>query len=540
MDFEFATRRYLAPLIERYNWDIGEHTYGNPHVMEPEWGSLSIGRFCSIAHNATFILGNHKIDLASTYPFRSLFGLWPGAEHGVADHITKGSGIRIGNDVWLGANCCILPGVTIGDGAIIAANAVVTKDVPDYAIVAGNPARIKRYRFDDELIRRMKAIAWWNWPNEKLRSVIPAITRLQAHDFARYIERSAIVEAVCGPDRKADLSLCYALWGEAEIPNDGPHKADHHNILYLPFNPNGQWGVYNPLGHCIPDSVDFRGPEKHTNNQDITPIDRASFSAPTLPDDDYLYVGRINPHFGHFIINTLPRFWAILEITGRRPKLVYHGHPEPEAWFHLDFFAKIMQGLGVRADDFLPLHQPTIIPRLTVPQTALMEQQYAHLRFRELCMRISGNLGLVSRGRNIWPIYYSKSKLQSGVGRIVNEHEIDDVMTEHGVRVIHPETMSYEEQVRTLASASVVMGTAGSFLHNIIFVENPPKMVILNPAREINSNFSLLDKLSNADVDYVHADGIRVIEAPDGRFLTSRQLPNARDVALAMLALAQV
>lgn len=540
MDFEFATRRYLAPLIERYGWDIGEHTYGNPHVMEPEWGTLAIGRFCSIAHNATLILGNHRIDLASTYPFRSLFGLWPGAEHGVPDHTTRGSGIRIGNDVWLGTNCCILPGVTIGDGAIVAANAVVTKDVPDYAIVAGNPGQIKRYRFDENLIRRMKAIAWWNWPNEKLRSVIPAITQLTAPDFAKYIERSAIVETACGPDRRADLSLCYQLWGEAAIVTDGPHKAEYKDVLYLPFVPNGQWGIYDSHGHNIPDSVDFRSPDKHTNNQDITPIDRSARDAALLPDGNYLYVGRINPHFGHFIINTLPRFWAVTEATGVRPKLVYHGHPDPQAWFQLDFLAKLMTGLGLTADDFIVLTQPTIIPRLTVPQTALMEQQYAHPRFREFCLHLSRALGIEQSDKNLGPVYYSKSKLRSGVGSIINENEIDEVMAECGVRVIHPETMPYEEQIRILASATLVLGTAGSFLHNIIFVENPPKMVVLNPTREINSNFLLLDKLSNADVDYVYPNDIRVIDAPDRQFLTLRQLPNARDVAHAMLAISRV
>ncbi|MFH6781260.1 MULTISPECIES: glycosyltransferase 61 family protein [Methylobacterium] len=540
MDFEFATRRYLAPLIERFSWDIGEHTYGNPMVMEPEWGSLSIGRFCSIAHNTTFILGNHRIDMASTYPFRSLFGLWPGAEHGVPDHATRGDGIRIGNDVWFGANCCVLPGVTIGDGAIVAANAVVTKDVPDYAIVAGNPATIKRYRFDDALIRRLKAIAWWNWPNEKLRGVIPALTQMKAEDFATFIERSAAVEAACGVERRADLSLCHALWGEANILPGNPQETEHRDVLHLPFQLDGQWGVYDAQGRIISDAVDFRGPEKHTNNQDIAPVDRAAFRAAALPDGDYLYVGRINPHFGHFIINTLPRFWATLGRSGRRPKLVYHGHPNPQDWFHLDFFAKLMKGLGLQADDFIPLNQPTVIPRLTVPQAALMEQHHAQQAFRDLCLHISRNLGVASSAERSGPIYYSKSRLTGGVGRIVNEHEIDEVMTQRGIRVIHPETMPYEEQIRTLASSSLVLGTAGSFLHNVVFVEQPPKMVILNPAREINSNFSLLDKLSNASVDYVYANDTRVVESQDGRFLTSRQLANPRDIALAMLAIAQI
>lgn len=538
MDFEFATRRYLAPLIERYQWDIGEHTYGNPVILEHEWGRLSIGRFCSIAHNTTLILGNHKINLASTYPFRSLFGFWPGAENGLPDHETRGDGIVIGNDVWLGANCLILPGVTIGNGAIVAAGSVVTRDVPDYAIVAGNPARIKRYRFDDEIIRRFQALRWWDWSNDKLKSVIPAITALEAEEFLDYVERSEAVNQILPPEEIDRLIICHKLWGQASIRTDSPTITEYKDVIYTPIAYNDQWGLYNRSGEIIEDAVDFRGPEKSTNNQDITHIGVKPDELPILQDGNYLYLGRINPHFGHFLINTLPRFWALDRIEKQKTKFVYHGHEDPNAWFAMDYFATIMACLEIEPSDFVPLTNRTRISRLTVPQSSLMEQNYAHLEFKRLCEKIFSKLNLEINRDSAAPIYYSKQNLNGGVGRIVNEFEIEAAMSSQGIEIFHPQQHSFKDQIQKLASASVVLGTAGSFLHNTVFLPNPKKMVILHPSAEINSNFVLIDKLSGGHVTYLYPSDISVIDTQEKHFLTSRYLPDARGVAEAMIRLA--
>jgi hypothetical protein len=111
-----------------------------------------------------FVFGEHRTDLVSTYPLRTL--LTPdGRNH---DATEKGE-IAIGSDVWIGTRAMILSGVTIGHGAVVAAGAVVTRDVPPYAIVAGVPARVLRYRFDADTIERLLAIAWWEWPDERVR-----------------------------------------------------------------------------------------------------------------------------------------------------------------------------------------------------------------------------------------------------------------------------------------------------------------------------------------------------------------------------------
>ena len=157
---------YTKDLLgERYS--IGDHTYGKPRVVswEKEGTSLRIGRYCSISTHVVIFLGSeHRTDWVSTYPFPSL---WKEARSINGHPFSKGD-VAIGNDVYIGYNVTILSGVTIGDGAAIGACSVVTRNIPPYAIVAGNPAQVIRYRFDDETIRKLLEIKWWNWPNDKV------------------------------------------------------------------------------------------------------------------------------------------------------------------------------------------------------------------------------------------------------------------------------------------------------------------------------------------------------------------------------------
>ena len=130
------------------------------------------------------ILDNHRTTLVSTYPFKALAAQWPEAADAPDDHEGRG-GVEIGSDVWLGAHCTIVPGVRIGSGAIVAAGCVVTKDVPPYAIAAGNPGRVVRMRCTDEEARVLLEIAWWNWPEDKIRRELPEMMRGSVAAFIR-------------------------------------------------------------------------------------------------------------------------------------------------------------------------------------------------------------------------------------------------------------------------------------------------------------------------------------------------------------------
>lgn len=139
---------------------------------------LIIGKFCQIAAGARFIMngGNHRMNGFSTYPF-PIFGQgWKGHFEGELDVPFKGDTV-IGNDVWIGHDALFMPGVRVGDGAIIGTRAVVTQDVPPYAVVGGNPARLIRYRFDDATIAALLRIRWWEWDIAKITRNLPAIGR---------------------------------------------------------------------------------------------------------------------------------------------------------------------------------------------------------------------------------------------------------------------------------------------------------------------------------------------------------------------------
>jgi virginiamycin A acetyltransferase len=137
---------------------------------------LRIGKFCAIGARTTFIMngGNHRASGFSTYPFAVFGDAWRGKFTGELTFPDKGDTV-VENDVWTGYDSLIMPGVRIGNGAVVATRAVVTADVPDYAIVAGNPARVVRMRFDAETIEELLRIAWWNWDAAKICRNLAAI-----------------------------------------------------------------------------------------------------------------------------------------------------------------------------------------------------------------------------------------------------------------------------------------------------------------------------------------------------------------------------
>ncbi|HBC99677.1 MAG TPA: chloramphenicol acetyltransferase [Lachnoclostridium sp.] len=187
---EYKTSCFLKNVITAPNIFVGDYTYYDdpvdPTAFErsnvlfnwPEFGdSLYIGKFCSIASGVQFIMGsaNHRISSISTYPFNVFGGAW--AEN-TPPHLAqlpfKGDTV-IGNDVWIGRDSVIMPGVKIGDGAIIAAYSVVVKDIEPYTVAGGNPARPIKKRFDEELIELLLKLQWWDFEPEKLFAFMPIL-----------------------------------------------------------------------------------------------------------------------------------------------------------------------------------------------------------------------------------------------------------------------------------------------------------------------------------------------------------------------------
>ena len=172
---------YVKPTIKNPNIIVGDYTYFADvdfethvtHHYDFNGDKLIIGKFCQIAAGVNFIMNgaNHQMNSVSTYPFY-IFEGWEQEIPSLSKMPLKGDTI-VGNDVWIGQNVTIMPGVHIGDGAIIELNSVISKNVEPYTVVAGNPAKVIRKRFDDELIELMLELKWWDKSTEEVKNLIP-------------------------------------------------------------------------------------------------------------------------------------------------------------------------------------------------------------------------------------------------------------------------------------------------------------------------------------------------------------------------------
>ena len=161
---------------------IGKFSY---IASNSEISMTKIGSFCSIGPYLLCGYGEHPTDFVSTSPL--FFSTLKQSGHSFADRdlVDERKQILVGHDVWIGAKVFIRDGVSVGSGAVVGAGAVVVKDIPDYAIVAGVPAKVIRYRFSDEIISKLLSLQWWNWPEEKLRRVQPYLAQ---KDVSAFIE----------------------------------------------------------------------------------------------------------------------------------------------------------------------------------------------------------------------------------------------------------------------------------------------------------------------------------------------------------------
>jgi len=178
----------LCKAVTHPNISVGEFSYYSGYYHQHSFegcvryldkkskdvDKLIIGKYCSFGSGVVFMMaGNqgHRVDWVSSFPFYFQANIFQAAKNAYI----KSKNTHIGNDVWVGSEAMIMSGVNIGTGAVVAARAVVTKDVPPYAIVGGNPAYIIKYRFDDETIKKLLKLQWWHWTEEKVKESMPLI-----------------------------------------------------------------------------------------------------------------------------------------------------------------------------------------------------------------------------------------------------------------------------------------------------------------------------------------------------------------------------
>ena len=192
---------FIKNVVKNPNIIVGDYTYYDDidgaesfekHVTHfyPFIGDkLIIGKFCAIAKGVEFVMNgaNHRMDCATTYPFYILGGGWGNAIAPHTDELPLKGDTVVGNDVWIGQNVTIMPGVHIGDGAIIGTNAVVASNIPAYSIAVGNPARVVKQRFDNEMINLLEQLKWWDKDIEEINELIPLLSNQNIEEVKQII-----------------------------------------------------------------------------------------------------------------------------------------------------------------------------------------------------------------------------------------------------------------------------------------------------------------------------------------------------------------
>lgn len=181
----------LSVNYEKYGFSVGKYTYGYHQFFYEGVNLDKIGNYCSIAERVTITGMNHPIEYITTSPiiyFKSRGFIKEDRDYLI--NKSKNKKVVIGNDVWIGMNVTILPSVKIGNGAIIGAGSVITKDVPDYSVVVGNPARILKFRFSDEEIDLLNKSQWWDWSDDIIRKHIDKLCNKE--EFFEFIRTSVL------------------------------------------------------------------------------------------------------------------------------------------------------------------------------------------------------------------------------------------------------------------------------------------------------------------------------------------------------------
>lgn len=213
---EYGTTCFIKNVITAPNIIVGDYTYyddpADPTGFEknnvlfnwPEFGDkLIIGRFCAIGAGTQFIMGsaNHRLDSVTTYPFAVFGGAWAENTPPHLEQLPFKGDTVVGSDVWFGRNCVVMPGVKIGDGAIIAAHSVVTKDIPPYTLAGGNPARIIKNRFDEELTGLLLELKWWNLEEAELLKLLPLLCSTDLDEvrgqLRRMVSKKPLSDSCC-------------------------------------------------------------------------------------------------------------------------------------------------------------------------------------------------------------------------------------------------------------------------------------------------------------------------------------------------------
>ncbi|MEH3146011.1 MAG: glycosyltransferase family 61 protein [Methylobacterium frigidaeris] len=327
------------------------------------------------------------------------------------------------------------------------------------------------------------------------------------------------------------LQAC-TIASRIRIRHGRPAVRTVENALYLPHSEarGRPSALFDAARLFVPESVDRRGRRNEPAWQRTDWPDDLPASVPEAPEETYLFLGGAHMHYGHFVINTLPRFWPLLDRDAPRPPILCYAPVAEALWQPYRFAVDILARLGLAPRDIAAFDEPRLLRRVVVPAPALQEEVFAHPVYRDLCLAVgAGCYAPEEVDAEARPAYLAKTRLAGGVRRIDNEDEVVEVLERAGVEIVHPEAMSFAEQVRLFATRRVVLGSVGSALHTAIFAPPGRRVIGLSHAARINPTFHLVDVLAGNEVAYLHQPGTR--DAHGGAFSIRHRLPDPRGAA---------
>lgn len=326
------------------------------------------------------------------------------------------------------------------------------------------------------------------------------------------------------------IRLTAERWGQCEFHQGNPLIRRVCNAYYIPLSIGDCWGLYDAAGFIVKEAVDLNA-SGGTNGQILTQQDPDA-TWEWAEHDNYIYVGRFNFHFGHFIINTLSRFWNFKDGLGGHVRLLCHGPGEVDSWKKFGFVWDILSQLGITVEDISVFSRPMRLKSVLVAQTSFIEQTGVYDAYADLCNTIGFGMGMMepSTKQRDEPVYLSKSRLRAGVGRFLNEIQIEQKARKEGFRIVHPEELTFGEQIEILAEHSVLCGPLGSAFHNLVFSQPGKLIFALSPTNQINSNFLLIDGIKRNRSSYYVP--LQMSYVYGGDFLTSIELGEPDQVAV--------
>jgi hypothetical protein len=323
------------------------------------------------------------------------------------------------------------------------------------------------------------------------------------------------------------------------LRRDLPAVRTVETVLYLPHSEaRGQpSALFDAARRFIPESVDIRGTGTAPSWQRTDwPQDWAAgvpAGVPEAPEETYLFLGGAHLHYGHFLVTTLPRFWPLLRARPAAPILCY-APTHDSLWQPYRFAIDILARLGLDVRDIHAFDTPMRLRRVIVPAPAFQEEGFAHTVFRDLCRTIgAGCYAPEEVDAEERPAYLAKTRLAGGVRRFANEAAVTEILAREGIEILHPEAMSFSEQVRLFARRRVVAGSLGSAMHTALFAPSGRRVVALSPGPVINPTFLLVDALCGNAVSYLHQPG--TAETEPGAFGSQQALTDPRAAAEGLL-----